>query len=434
MRKGVFIVLFIGVASLTLFASIDVISLFAGEHAFVNISGEGNQIDCTACHHRIADELNLSAIHSDLSCEACHRFTGTGITFASGDTTSAVPGEEVHAAYTPRCLDCHGGSGTWIDGKFAPPAPAFNASDYGSEYSAHRKFVEMANESNLSVGENEACLACHTNYSTEVSYSYFYNISYTLSNWNFTSFGYNGTRNYDIQWNKSGAKHEFINLNGIECTKCHGNIYDALVNGTDGGTNEDYLTHAPIEIDSARWDTDNSWGHYRYHYIPSSNRSAWVNNSYCLKCHNVHRYAEEHPADNLTYQLDNVSVDTNSSDVHCAEALSCGACHAEGKTKQVIDDSERGGEGHSVNGSYGYFVGGVASTYARTFNGDICMGCHEAAVHPDGGGSGGGGGDGGECCRCHGGGGGGGGGGGSERGGDATVNIQSEPSGYATNS
>ncbi|MCW3131474.1 MAG: hypothetical protein N2V73_01940 [Candidatus Methanospirare jalkutatii] len=417
--------IFVGVASLILFTSTDVFTLFARQHTFVNISFAGNDISCVDCHHRIQNELNNSAFHNDLSCEDCHRFTGTGITFASGDEASATPGKEAHAAYTPRCLDCHGGSGTWINGKFAPPAPAFNESNYGSDYSAHKKLVLKAKNSDMSVGENEACLVCHTNYSCEISYSYFYNINYKLENWSFSSFSYNGTRYYDVQWAKSGAKHEFLSLDEIKCTKCHKNIYDALVNGTSNSSNEDYLTHAPIEIDvtgsSNNWDTDNAWGHYRYHYIPSSYRSQWVNNSYCLKCHNVKKYAEEHPSDASTYDLSSVAGDTNSTNVHCAEALTCATCHGQNKTKEVIDDSERGGEGHSVNGSYRDFVDNVASNYARTFNGDICMGCHEAAVHPDGQG---------QCSRCHGG---GGGGGGSKSGGDADVYIESEPSGYAEN-
>ena len=407
--------IFVGIASLILFTSTDVFTLFARQHTFVNISFAGNDINCVDCHHRIQNELNNSAFHNDLSCEDCHRFTGTGITFASGDNASATPGKEAHAAYTPRCLDCHGGGGTLIDGKFAPPAPAFNESTI-SDYTAHKKLVLKAKNSNMSVGENEACLVCHTNYSCEISYSYFYNINYKLENWNFNSFSYNGTRYYDVQWAKSGAKHEFLSLSKIKCTKCHKNIYDALVNGTEGGTNEDYLTHSPIEIDTGEgggkdWDTDNAWNHTRYHYIPSSYRSQWVNNSYCLKCHNVKKYAEEHPSDASTYDLSNVTADTNSTNVHCAEALTCATCHGQNKTKEVIDDDEKGGEGHSVNGSYGGFVDDVASNYARTFNGDICMGCHEAAVHPDGQG---------QCSRCH-------------EWGYADVYIESEPSGSAKN-
>ena len=436
MRKRIMIlILFFGVASLTFFASTDVISLFAGQHSFTNISGEGNQIDCVACHHHIADELNHSMIHADLSCEACHRFNGTtDITFASGDGggdgSGPTPGKEAHAAYTPRCLDCHGGTGVWIVNKtgssvHAPPARAFGEGEhYGSNYSAHKTLVLKANASNTSIGENEACLVCHTNYSCKISYSYFYNIDYNISNWNISSFSFNGTRNYDIQWNKSGAKHEFLKLSDIKCTKCHKNIYDALVNGTSNPSNENYLTHAPIEIDSTgsskNWDTVNPWGHYRYHYIPDANRTEWVNNSYCFRCHNVNKYASEHSSENATYDLGNVTEDTNSTEVHCAEALTCASCHGSGRTKEVIDNpdgpgGDGGGGGDEKKGHSGTtpdFVDEVASNYARTFNGDICMGCHEAAVHPDGGG--------GQCSSCH-------------KYGNAVVNIESEPSGYATN-
>jgi len=411
----VLIFLLFAILPLILLSSTNVITLFSGEHTFINLSS--SSIECTDCHHRIQNELNSSAIHSDLNCSACHRFKGTGITFAevSRGWWDYTPGKEAHAAYTPRCLDCHGGGGVYIANKngqtvHAPPAPAFNESTI-PDCEAHKQLVLEAKNSDMSVGENEACLFCHTNYSCKISYSYFYNINYTLQSWSFSSFSYNGTRYYDIQWAKSGAKHEFLSLSEIKCTKCHKNIYDALVNGTSGS----YLTHAPIEIDGS-WDTDNAWGHYRYHYIPSSYRSQWVNNSYCLKCHNVKKYAEENPSDASTYDLSNVISDTNSTKVHCAEALTCATCHGQGKTKEVIDDSEREGEGHSVNGSYGGFVDSVASNYARTFNGDICMGCHEAAIHPDGGGGGGGG----QCSRCH-------------KNGNANVYIESEPSGYAEN-
>ncbi|MHC1565407.1 MAG: hypothetical protein ACXQS6_03705 [Candidatus Syntropharchaeales archaeon] len=412
MKREILLIIFlIAVTSIILYTSTDTVSLFSGQHTFTAISDSGNQIDCTACHSRINSEISNSSIHDDLSCEACHRYNGTGITFASGDTAGSTPGNESHAAYTPRCLDCHGGSGTWIENTtgslvFAPPAKAFNESGYGSDYSAHKRFVLDANTSDASPGENEACLACHTNYTISLSYSYFWNIDYTLSSWSFTSFSYNGTRNYDIQWSKSGAKHEFVSLNSIDCTECHKNIYDALVNGTDGGSNEDYLTHAPIEIDASRWDTDNSWEHYRYHYIPASNRATWVNSTYCLKCHNVTEYASEHPSDNTTYSLGNVAADTNSSSVHAAEALTCATCHGSGKTK--ADGNQEPGNGHSGSS----FVDNIASNYARTFNGDICMGCHEAAIHPQSM----------DCGRCH-----------SSAKGNADVTIESEPSGYCTN-
>lgn len=396
----------------------DVVTLFVGSHHIIDISsssGTGNDIDCTWCHQQIRNELDNAIYHSWMVCEDCHRYDkeGTGIVFAESGTA----GEEAHAAYTPRCLDCHDKAAITLANGTAVPikkADAFGDADYGSDYSAHKKFVEDSLNFSLSVGENEACIACHTNYSVDIEYSYFWNINYALSGWSFTSFSYNGTRYNTSSKSESGAKHEFIATTDIDCTSCHYNIYDALVTGTPDVADEDYLTHAPIEIDAARWNEDNPWGHFRYHYIPEEYRATGVNNSYCFECHNVKKYVDKNPSDNTTYSLGDVTADTNSTQVHAAEALWCQTCHGSGKTKGVIDnlDYPKGGqdmEGHSIDGSNGGFVDDVADNYARTFHGDICMGCHEAALHPTGG-----------CSSCH-------------KMGNVDVYIESEPSGYGYN-
>ena len=409
---------------LVLVGSTDVVTLFGGSHHIINISsssGTGNDINCVPCHQWVRNELDNATYHSWMVCEDCHRYEGTGIVFAKHDQE----GEEAHAAYTPRCLDCHNNdtialaNGTNVN---IEKAGAFGNPDYGTDSSAHKKFVKDSLNSTLCVGENEACIACHTNYSIEIEYSYFWNIEYELSAWTFTSFSYNVTqRNYTNTFTKTGAKHEFIDTGDINCINCHQNIYEALVNGTDGGSNEDYLTHAPIEINTigangTHWNTDNPWDdHYRYHYIPapSANRATGVNSSYCFECHNVKKYADENTTARDYYDLTNVTADTNSAQVHAAEALSCQTCHGSGKTKVVISNPDfTGGEGHSDSNN---FVDDVASNYTRTFHGDICMGCHEAAVHPSSG----------ACVRCH----------KEDIGsyGSADVNIQSEPSGYAIN-
>jgi len=222
--------IFVGVASLILFTSTDVFTLFARQHTFVNISFAGNDISCVDCHHRIQNELNNSAFHKNLSCEDCHRFTGTGITFASGDEASATPGKEAHAAYTPRCLDCHGGSGTWIDGKFAPPAPAFNETGYGSDVSAHKPLVKQSLDYNLSFGENEACLACHTNYSIKFGFKRpeYFDFYFSVSgSWDVSSITYGDTNTTPVNKSESGAKHEFKAINQIKCEDCHLDVWNA---------------------------------------------------------------------------------------------------------------------------------------------------------------------------------------------------------------
>ncbi|MFP3909032.1 MAG: hypothetical protein ACLFVX_04155 [Archaeoglobaceae archaeon] len=415
MRIIVFAIFVIALSTLALFSGTDVITMLNGSHTTNSLTSDANDVECVGCHQRMSEQLDNSAIHSNFGCEECHRLTRTAdgevVKYATHNQSGVTVGNESHAAYTPRCLDCHGEDGvyyndTWVQ-KQAPTAIAFNETGYGSDYSAHKPFVEQALEWGLSKGENEACIACHTNYSMEIEYKYWYDIDYYVSNWNvpFNSFSVNGTREYDITYNKSGYKHEFVNSDDINCVTCHKNIYDALVNGTEGD-NEDYLTHSPIEIDSDEWDTYNPWGHYRYHYI-DSNRVERVNNTYCFECHNIKKYANNNPSEDSTYNLSDVTSDTNSTSIHAAEALWCQTCHGTGKTKEVIDNKDydrQNRKGHNQTD----FVDEIKNYYARTFHGDICMGCHEAAVHGN------------RCKDCH-------------ELGEADVYIESEPSGYASN-
>ena len=414
MRAVAIAVFVIALCALALLTSTNVVTLFKGSHTITSLTSNENDVSCISCHSRIAAELQNSSVHSNFKCEECHRLRQTAegrtVEYATHNVSGVHPGRQAHAAYTPRCLDCHGGDGYYINDtgvlKHAPPAYPFNETNYGSNYSAHKSLVLKARELNISVGENEACLACHTNYSIGISYTYFWNISYSMSSWRFTSFAYNGTRKYGCTYTKSGAKHEFINTSGIDCTKCHKNIYDALVYGTNG-TNENYLTHAPIEIHSGTngWGTDNKcWNHNRYHYISAAYRATGVNTEYCIECHNVARYAKENPSSASYYSLSSVVDDTNSTKVHAAESLTCATCHEYGKTKWPSCAD------HEYPNNFTRYI---ENNYARTFQGDICMSCHEAAVHPDSG----------SCGNCHG-----------QGGVVHDAYVESEPSGLVCNS
>jgi len=435
MRASIIAISAAVISLLILLGTSNVIALITGSHTIIDIRSNANDINCKGCHQRIQDELDSSKIHEWMTCEDCHRNRfEQNITFARHDVTGVYVGKEAHACYIPRCLDCHSktfirlANGTTI---YIEKAVAFGDANYGTDYEAHKSFVLESLNYNLSVGENEACIACHTSFPFDIDYTYFQNIDYNLSNWGFGSFSYaTSTRTYVNTYvntfSQNGGKHSFVSTGDISCITCHKNIYDALVTGTDGDS-EDYLTHSPIEIftsggSGSNWDTDNPWGHDRYHYIPSANRAAGVNSSYCYKCHNVKKYADDNPSDNSTYSLASVALDTNSAPVHAAEALWCQTCHGTGKKKNVIDNRDHGGDGHTGTN----FVDKVKNKYARTFHGDICMGCHEAAVHPGRGGCGGSSGSNGSdegcgCARCH-------------NKGDADVYIESEPYGYATNS
>ncbi|WP_456478508.1 hypothetical protein [Geoglobus ahangari] len=371
-------------------------SLFVSQHIFVDLSGSQNDINCTSCHPQIADELARSQIHSSFACEECHRIKqtayGVTITYAEADSTSWVAGKEAHAAYVPRCLDCHGGNGQYIDylgqTKTAPVARAFNTTPI-PDYVAHKNFVEWANQSGIAIGENEACLACHTNFSVQITYRYFWNMTYTKdSGWNLVFdplTDVNGTRTYEVSLARSGGKHEWVAASFNDpnfCIRCHKNIYDSLVNGTLG-TERQNLIHAPVEIDpyphgGDGWDVDNNWGHLRYHYINGTYRSSWVNTTYCLECHNVEEYRNLNPDADLTYDLQNVSLDTNSLRVHVAEKLTCLTCHGYGKTKSAITDPYS--LAMVTTSDHMNFLNQTAAL-PNSFAGNVCMGCHAAGNH-----------------------------------------------------
>ena len=413
-------------------------SVLKGTHTVINVSSPANDVPCTSCHSKIAAELNSSAYHSWMSCEDCHR--NPNLQSVAYDDGTMVAGSEAHAAVKPRCLDCHSKTSiTLANGSVVavPFASGFGETNYGSNYSAHKKFVQDALNFNIGVGENEACIACHTNISVGIEFSYFWNISYTkTSSWAISGFSYNGTRNYAVSLLKSGSKHQLIPISSIDCTVCHKNIYEALVNGTPGTPYNQY-THAPIEIDDAtshNWETSNYWGHARYHYIPDAYRATWVNSTYCYECHNVAKYATINPSDSTTYDLSNVTADTNSTGVHAAERLKCITCHGSGKTKDpffvmAVSGNSASFSALNISADHKNIMNEIG-IYANTFNGDMCMGCHEAADHS--------GSAGGMCTPCH------SAGGGSScgpchrsyvntgSGYSLSVTIESEPSGAVT--
>ncbi|MFW6185894.1 MAG: hypothetical protein ACOC5C_04350, partial [Halobacteriota archaeon] len=173
MRIIVFAIFVIALSTLALFSGTDVITMLNGSHTTNSLTSDANDVECVGCHQRMSEQLDNSAIHSNFGCEECHRLTRTAdgevVKYATHNQSGVTVGNESHAAYTPRCLDCHGEDGvyyndTWVQ-KQAPTAIAFNETGYGSDYSAHKPFVEQALEWGLSKGENEACIACHTNYS-----------------------------------------------------------------------------------------------------------------------------------------------------------------------------------------------------------------------------------------------------------------------------
>lgn len=67
-----------------MFAIPSTVSLFAGQHSFVNIDAAGNQINCVKCHSDVQNELTAvgDRPHDEFTCSMCHRIEAGG---SSGD-------------------------------------------------------------------------------------------------------------------------------------------------------------------------------------------------------------------------------------------------------------------------------------------------------------------------------------------------------------
>ncbi|MFO7967108.1 MAG: hypothetical protein R6U44_05880 [Archaeoglobaceae archaeon] len=234
MRSAVIVVLVFSISVLILFSSTETITLFSGSHHISDITSSGNDISCTSCHSRIQIELSESQIHEGFDCVDCHRLektsSGEAIEYAVHNDSGWFSGNQSHAAYTPRCLDCHGENGKLIGNKFAPPSPAFNQTDYGSDYSAHKPFVEFASSSNNSVGANEACIACHTDFSIENEFSrpeYFeFSVKEDSNGWYIVPNEYGPVNTTIVTKSSSGAKHQFKAR--VKCENCHQDVWRSI--------------------------------------------------------------------------------------------------------------------------------------------------------------------------------------------------------------
>ena len=225
-------------------------SLFAGQHWWYNISGNGNQIPCQKCHADIYEEMRLQVgPHTGetgyvFQCQLCHRTGFSGFSYATvnqSSVTSVYPGKQAHAASTVRCLTCHGAYANtghinyYLNlgvqacyechgnpGYFNPDyviAGGFGLTPYPGDtgsLAAHKMFVLEAIDNSTLRGANEACVACHTHTAVKIvwhhkrSLEFEVNISnpITLSNgvhnWTITSWKVNGTA-VAISWgNASG--------------------------------------------------------------------------------------------------------------------------------------------------------------------------------------------------------------------------------------
>ncbi|MFP3946576.1 MAG: hypothetical protein ACLFVI_06700 [Archaeoglobaceae archaeon] len=374
MRGVIVAVLIILVSVLALFASINTVTIFTGSHYLTDISSSQNDIDCTWCHSWMRDELNGSAIHSGFKCEECHRIkittSGEVIEYATHNESGIYPGNQSHAAYTPTCLDCHGGNGIYYNdttkAKQAPPAPAFNQTDYGSDHSAHKSLVVDAKSQGMSFGENEACISCHSKYT--IWYEYvrpeYYNFT-IKDDWKVWPINYGPDNTTKISKPEKGAKHELKALDEITCETCHSDVWQAI-NHTEDNT----LGNAPNSSHAIWW-----WGNYSDPmHDPRFVGSSYDNKSdYCLSSCHEPTVINGTPPQALTDQ------------VHTARRLSCYHCHS-GTTNVNVENKP----GSDTEPAWNSSIHGNFATEEKVFSSPLflhaetCIACKRAgSPYPD---------------------------------------------------
>ena len=250
MNNRQIVLLLVAVLAIGIFALPSTIAMFGGQHNWYDLGDDGNQVPCEKCHADIYDEMSNTGPHSNMSCWYCHRTSNlTGYTYASGDGTGSLPGEEAHAASTVECMDCHEGFAEsddcatchdmvnstitshpteWIDDAICGDchlgysggvphgasieAGGFNltvTSDDTGTNAAHMAFVQDADADPLMEGANEACITCHTHTAIDINWTHAYKMSLNAvqdedGNWDCTDFITEGTYNVTTYGNMSG--------------------------------------------------------------------------------------------------------------------------------------------------------------------------------------------------------------------------------------
>jgi len=162
--KNKTIALVVAVLAIGLFVMPSVLSLFAGQHTFVDYEAT----NCVKCHKAEGEELAASTYHHNIggtlpsvwgntandACKACH------------DKANTIPGEEGHAAVTLPCVYCH---------------PTV-VGELNKTYEAHTEFAEAAINGTLHEGANEACIACHTHTGVNITWIRATHLAFTWDN------------------------------------------------------------------------------------------------------------------------------------------------------------------------------------------------------------------------------------------------------------
>lgn len=170
------------------------LSLFSGQHTFIN----GTEVSCRKCHEDIYSQIadaptgspHLSGFADN--CNGCHRTGGILILFQDDLTAGISQGEHalnitadpnVHAAVTVECVFCHD---LIISNSTTSDPQEIRGSD-----EAHSSFYDASNQSTILKGGNEACIGCHTHTMVNITWirktGYNMNVDILSGTWNVSS-------------------------------------------------------------------------------------------------------------------------------------------------------------------------------------------------------------------------------------------------------
>lgn len=166
------VVFAMGILALVFMVMPNVISKFTSQHVFIS----GADVDCTRCHPTENTEIHEGNVHLNVSCIDCHipnnSTTSKPLYNPYGGGTASY-----HAAALVECLYCHGSQhysrSGGLDCYLCHEPGTLKAVNVTAEFEnsnieAHRPLYFRAKNasgldtSDLLVGANEACIACHT--------------------------------------------------------------------------------------------------------------------------------------------------------------------------------------------------------------------------------------------------------------------------------
>ena len=167
--KSKILLLSFSIVVVGMFAMPGTLSLFAGQHTFVN----GSDVDCKKCHIDIYEQIvcdECGTVHNSAAltgCKVCHRTGSLGLIFGnpaigiSGNNKLNITNDpNAHAAVTVECIFCH----DLIVEDAGSPQEILGSDE------AHSTYYNASNQSTLLKGGNEACIGCHTHTMVNVTW------------------------------------------------------------------------------------------------------------------------------------------------------------------------------------------------------------------------------------------------------------------------